>query len=306
LKLYFPSPLRSAYEPQIARHRLRREIIATAVTNSMVNRVGIAFFHEIKDRTGMPPADVARAYVITREVFGLRALWGAIEGLDNKLPADAQYRMLLECGRATERGTAWFLGAGSYILDVGGLITQYGPGVRQLHDGLDELLAETDLGLRAERASGLTTAGVPTDMAVRVASLPWLPPLCDIVRIAHGSGIEPAEVGRVYFRIGARFGFDWLRLAAGRISTDKTWTKLAVSAIVDDLFAQQAELTSRVLNVAGVQKGGGAEAALAAWIDARRPLVARAEQLLTELRTVGEPDLAMLAVANRALKSIGT
>jgi glutamate dehydrogenase len=302
LKLYFPSPLRAEYEKQIARHRLHREIIATAVTNSMVNRVGPAFFHEVKDRTGMVPSDVARAYVIAREVFGLRALWGAIEGLDNKIPADVQYRMLLECGRATERGTAWFLDQGHGAIDIGAQIRAFGPGIRELHDALDDLLADTDLKLRAERAADLGTAGVPTEMAVRVASLPWLAPLCDILRIARATGVPAAQVGRIYFVIGARFGFDWLRMAAGRISTDKTWNKLAVSAIVDDLFAQQAELTSRVLTAA---EKGAAESSLDAWINARRPLVARAEQLLAELRTVEEPDLAMLAVANRSLKSIG-
>jgi glutamate dehydrogenase len=302
LKLYFPTPLRETYAKQIARHRLHREIIATAVTNSMVNRVGPAFLHEVKDRTGMAPADVARAYVITREVFGLRALWGAIEGLDNKIPAEVQYRMLLECGRATERGTSWFLDQGPGAIHIGAQIKAYGPGIRGLHDSLDDLLADTDLKLRAERAAGLSQSGVPADMAVRVASLPWLAPLCDIMHIARVTGVPEAQVGRVYFRIGARFGFDWLRMAAGRISTDKTWNKLAVSAIVDDLFSQQAELTLRVITAA---EKDAAESALDAWIDARRPLVARAEQLLAELRTVEEPDLAMLAVANRALKSIG-
>jgi len=301
LKLYFPSLLREQYGEQIGRHRLRREIIATAVTNSMVNRVGPAFLHEIKDRTGMASADVARAYVITRDVFGLRALWGAIEGLDNKVAAEVQYKMLLECGRATERGVSWFLGQHGAI-DIAAQIDAYGPGIRGLHDALDDLLAETDLKQRSERAAGLSDSGVPADMAVRVASLPWLAPLCDIMRIARATSVPAAQVGRVYFVIGARFGFDWLRLAAGRISTDKSWNKLAVSAIVDDLFGQQAELTSRVLSAA---EKGAAESSLDAWIDARRPLVARAEQLLAELRTVGEPDLAMLAVANRALKSIG-
>jgi glutamate dehydrogenase len=304
LKLYFPTPLRQTYAEQIKRHRLHREIIATAVTNSMVNRVGVAFFHEVRDRTGMPPADVARAYVITREVFGLRALWGAIEAQDNKIPAAVQYQMLLECGRATERGTSWFLGQGHGAIDIGALIKTYGVAVRKLHDDLDSLLAETDLQIRAGSARRLSEAGVPPEMALRVASLPWLaPPLCDVVCIADATGVPPEQVGRVYFLIGARFGFDWLRWAAGRISTDKTWNKLAVSAVVDDLFGQQAELTSRVLTA--TDKGAAPEDSLNRWIEARRPQVARAEQLLTELRTVNEPDLAMLAVANRALKSIG-
>ena len=44
--------------------------------------------------------------------------------------------------------------------------------------------------------------------------------------------------------------------------------------------------------------------AIAAWAEGRRPAVARAEQLLAELRTVETPTLAMMVVANRALRAM--
>ncbi len=307
LRLYFPEPLRARYAAQIARHRLHREIVATAVTNSMVNRVGLTFVHELKDRTGMPPAEVARAYVVAREVFGLRPLWGEIEGLtapatpERTVPAEAQYRMLLECGRALERGTAWFLSQRHGGIDVRALMAAFGPGVGELAAGLDGLLGATDLQVRNANIAELVRLGAPAALAERIACLPWFPPLCDIVSIAHAVAAPAAQVGHTYFRIGSRFGFDWLRWAAGRISTDKTWNKLAVSAIVDDLYGQQAELTSRVLQA----PGGAADSSLDAWVEARRPVVARAEQLLAELRATPEPDLAMLTVASRALKAVG-
>ncbi len=37
---YFPAPLRERYREQMERHPLKREIIATHVTNEMINRVG--------------------------------------------------------------------------------------------------------------------------------------------------------------------------------------------------------------------------------------------------------------------------
>ena len=122
--------------------------------------------------------------------------------------------------------------------------------------------------------------------------------------IARAVAAPAARVGDIYFRIGARFGFDLLRRAAGKISTDKTWNKLAVSAIIDDLYGQQAELASRVLQAAEAAHGA-VESLLDAWIEARRPVVARAEQLIAELRVIAAPDLAMLTVASRALKTVG-
>src|SRR6185436_17137742 len=70
LERYFPTPLGSRYKAQIHAHPLRREIIATHVTNSMVNRVGSTFVHRMQEETGAAAPDVVRAYLIVREVFG--------------------------------------------------------------------------------------------------------------------------------------------------------------------------------------------------------------------------------------------
>jgi glutamate dehydrogenase len=312
LRLYFPVPLQSRYVGPIARHRLHREIVATSITNSMVNRVGLTFVHELKDRTGMLPADVARAYVVAREVFGLRPLWAAIEALaapatpEAAVPARTQYAMLLACGRALERGTSWFLAQrqGGIGLDIRALIDTFGPGVSELKKSLDALLSAEDLQARADEVARLTADGVAPALASQVASLPWFSALCDIVSIARAVATPAAQVGDLYFRLGDRFGFDYLRRAAGKLSTDKTWDKLAVSAVVDDLYGQQAELASRVLQAAEAA-GSAVDGSLDAWIDARRPVVARAEQRLAELRAIAAPDLAMLTVASRALKTVG-
>ncbi len=298
---YFPTPLREAYAKEIARHRLRREIIATAVTNSIVNRCGITFVHEVKEKTGLPSGDIARGYIISRTIFGIRDLWRQIEELDNQVPASVQAIMLAECGRLVERGTVWMLREAGLPLSIEGALGEFGEGVGTIIDRLGEMIPEADRPLLAERASGFTDHGVPRELALRVASLGLLSPACDIVRIGQSAKIPVEQAGEAYFTVGARFGFDWLRRAAGHLPTDTAWDKLAVTAIIDDLFGHQGELTSRVLNSTG---NGASPAMIEDWAQARRPLIARAEQLISELRSTGNPDLAMLAVANRQLKSL--
>ena len=61
---YFPELIRDKYADHIARHRLRREIVATYVTNSLVNRVGATFVHNLEESTAASAADIARAYTI--------------------------------------------------------------------------------------------------------------------------------------------------------------------------------------------------------------------------------------------------
>ncbi|HEX5759937.1 MAG TPA: NAD-glutamate dehydrogenase [Thermoanaerobaculia bacterium] len=303
LELYFPTPLRSRFAAEIGRHRLRREIIATAVTNSMVNRVGVAFVYEVRERTGLGAPDVGRAYVVAREVFEMRAFWRDVEALDNQAPAAVQATMLAECGRAVERGATWFLRVAGAGLDIGGLIADYGPKVRELVQALEGLLPESDRKPLRERAAELTAPGVPEELAWRVAALGYLAPILDIVRLASGAGLGVAQVARTYFSVGERFGFDWLRRAAAGLPTDNAWNKLAVSAIVDDLYGHQSALTGRVL--AEMRNGAPPERLLEIWTERRRPQVARTEQLLAELQSISAPDLAMLAVANQQLKSLG-
>ena len=109
LMRYFPAVLQERFAEAIAHHRLRREIIATYTTNSLVNRAGSTFVHVMKEKTGLAASDIARAYAICRGVFALRELWAEIQALDNQVPAELQYDMLDATTRVAEAGTLWCL-----------------------------------------------------------------------------------------------------------------------------------------------------------------------------------------------------
>ena len=303
LARYFPRPLRGKFSRPIQRHRLRREIIATVVTNDIVNRVGITFLHEVRERTGMVAADIARAYLIAREIFGMRELWHGIESLDNRMPASLQASMLAECGRLIERGAVWFLREEAKPLDVSDQIERYAEGVRAITENLETVLSEADTKLLAERSAGYLEEGAPQDVATLIARLPLLAPGCDIVRIARDAEVEVAQVGVVYFAAGARLGFDWLRRSASHLPSESAWDKLAITAIIDDLYGHQSDLTQRVIEAAAGDDGID-EGSIERWAAGRRSLVLQTEHLLAELQSVASPNLSMLAVANRQLKSM--
>ncbi len=304
LQRYFPEPMRERFMNAIPGHRLRREIVATVLTNSIINRVGIAFIHEVRERTGMATSDIARAYVVSRSVFDLRDLWRAIESADNRLPATVQATMLAECGRTLERATVWFLRLPEGVGDIGDRIAEYHDGVNEIANELDRLTTESEANLIEERTRALVELGADAELASRIVHLQSLSPACDIVRLARSGGWLSAAVAQFYFAIGSRFGFNWVRRAALRLPTESAWDKLAVNAIVDDLSGHQSELTGKVLSSFD---GGQPEVAqLEEWADDRRSMVARCEQLIAELQSVAHPTLAMLAVANRQLKSMSS
>jgi glutamate dehydrogenase len=299
---YFPEPLRDdAWRKRMAGHRLKREIIATVATNSMVNRVGGSFIARVIERTGASPADLARAYVVVRDGFALRGIWERIEALDTKVPANVQTAMFIEVNRLIERGVGWVLSHASRPLDIGRLLTQLEPGIAALRGQLDQVLPVDSRQSLAARAADYQAAGVPEDLAGHVAGLIVMASANDIARIAARVDHPVETVGRIYFLLAARFGMGWLRAAAERLSGGSHWEKLAGEAVIDDLYSRQADLTASVAAMAGDLD---AEAALTAWIDVRRPAVERADQLLTELKTAGKLDLATLVVASHQFSGL--
>ena len=56
LQRYFPSRCRRNTPTEMEKHRLKREIIATAVTNSTINRMGATFLLRMQEDTGRSPA----------------------------------------------------------------------------------------------------------------------------------------------------------------------------------------------------------------------------------------------------------
>jgi glutamate dehydrogenase len=298
---YFPEPLRKKHKAVIGRHRLRREIIATVVTNSMINRVGPTFVTEMQDRTGKNESEIARAYTIVREAFELRPLWQAIEDLDNKVSTDVQSQMLMETGRTLERMTLWFLRNGEHPLDIRKNAEVYGAGIQEISGKLESLMAPDQVAETKERAARFVQPGVPKELAQQLGRLKALSTACDIVRIAQQSKRQVGEVGETYFLLGSRFKLDWLRHNANIMTPENPWHQMALGAIIDDLWGTQCDLAGRVL----VNGGCGGEA-IDDWAGNRRDVVGRVEGIVNELEQHGSIDLAMLTVANRELRGLVT
>jgi glutamate dehydrogenase len=210
--------------------------------------------------------------------------------------------MLVEAGRLIEQGTVWFLRNSKHPLDIEESIKLYATSLGLLIGDLKSLLSLDARRQLSVRTKDYRTKDVPEDVATRVASLALLVPAGDIVVAAQRAKMPVEQAGKIYFAIGDRFGFDWLRRATRRLPSDSAWDKLAVTAIVDDLYGHQSALTASVLN--GVNADAGAAEVIDVWAAERQSIVARTEQLMAELNAAGNPDLAMLAVANRQLKSL--
>jgi glutamate dehydrogenase len=297
---YFPSALRKKYRAEIDCHRLRREIVATSATNSAINRAGITFAHDLEVETGMPAADIVRAYVIVRDAFDLRDLWQRIEALDAQVDAQAQNQALLHTGRLIRRAVEWFLRNAERPLDIAKTVAAFQGDLRKYAAALPSLLPQRALENVEIRRAARVEAGFPEDLAKTLALQPLMLPGCTVVQLMNETGQPLAAIGSLFFAVGERFSLPWLRDIAYNSAPDEYWDKLAAYAVIDDLYGHQYEMTKRIL----ARNGKPSVKEIDRWVADRQPLVGMLDRMIEEMRAAGQADIAMLAVATRHMRTL--
>jgi glutamate dehydrogenase len=234
----------------------------------------------------------------------MRSLWSEIEDLDNRVAAQTQTRMLLDWRRLVERATRWFLRNRRPPLDISATVEYFSEGASELTRRLPEFMLDGDSEATDHAAEQLVEAGVPPELAKRVALLGAMFSELDIVDTASATDEPLEEVASVYFTLGDRLKLHWLRGHVEALPRDNRWQALARAALRDDLYGQQAELTAEILR--GTPSELPAHERIDAWVDANRAQVERALQVLNDINASGAFGLATLSVALREIRNLIT
>jgi glutamate dehydrogenase len=177
------------------------------------------------------------------------------------------------------------------------------PQVEALRSQLEELWTPEVAGYVKRQADSYQAKGVPGELAFRVASIYRLACANDVAAVAEATKQTVPNVAKVYFLVGERFGLGALRARTETFARISHWDRLAVSAAIEELFAHQTTITSRVLTLGKTQKATGKKA-LDAWVATNHARIDRYDQVFAEIKAADAISLAMLTVANRQLSAM--
>jgi glutamate dehydrogenase len=299
---YFPAPLRERYREQMERHPLKHEIIATHITNEMINRAGITYVHRMREETGARASDVVRAYLLTREIFDFVSFWQALESLDNEVPDAVHSDMLIDAERLMARATLLFLRYQNLKDDIAKNVENFASGVKAIAVGLGKFLSPEENAVLISAAERLSLSNVPIDLAMRLVSFEALYSALDIIEIAVETKRSVEEVAGVYFAVGERLRLSWLCKQVDGLAADSHWQTFAKTGLREDLSNLQMELASLVLKLSPELKVP--DALINEWEGQNKSELERTRQLLADLQSAGNLDLSMLSVALRELRIV--
>jgi glutamate dehydrogenase len=291
LDRYFPKVIADKFPDAIKQHRLRREIIVTQLANSMINRGGPSLVVRIADQTGASAASIASAFAAVRGSYDMIALNSAIDGLDNKIPGKLQLDLYAAVQDLLLDRLVWFLRNVDLSLGLEAIVSHYHDGVAAVEAVLDSALMPEAATARTAREVELKSAGVPDDLARRIASLPGLAAAPDIVMVADRTGQRIAEVAATYFAAESFFQIDRIAGAARTIKVSDYFDRLALDRALDSIGDAERRITA-AMSGNGVAGAGAVEA----WVNDRKHEVDRIRSSVHEIASTGLT-LSKLSVA---------
>ena len=300
LRRYFPPAIVERFGHLIGEHPLKRELIATIVSNDVVNSAGITFVSRMVSETGSHPADVVRAYRIARDVTGAVERWEAIEALDGVIDPHVQAQLMRGVDYLVETASRWYLvqthgerlseaieDQRASFAELSSLIWQIGP---------EPWREEHELEVRR-----LIAGGVPEEIARRHAFQGELVHGPDIIAVSHATSWEVLQVARAFFVVGERVGLDWLEHRLESLPVGTHWQRWAAQSMEDDLFLVRRQLVEKVIaEVPDLI----VDEAVAAFFTRRAEAEDRLQRFIRNLSVEGVTDLAQFTVALRQVRTL--
>ena len=295
----FPEPMRVKFKRDILDHRLRREIIATRLSNRIVNRLGLIHPFELAEEEGATLAQVTAAFVAVERLLDMDAIWDALEHA--AMPEAARILLFDRAAAAMTDHMADTLRVGGGSTEPSRLVADLGSGVKALVADASTLMTAEAQIQSARMQADMVAAGAPEAKAQMVARLFDVDGVIGLARLARESGVPARAITQAFTDLGARLGLDWAQMTAARMSPSDPWERLLVNGLARDFQQMRLEFLRRSMT----RKSDPADA-VQRWAEAQAAAIRQFRLVVTRAQAAVPVAPAMLAqIASQARNLLG-
>lgn len=295
----FPDSMRKKYHQQMHEHPLNKDIVATQLSNQIVNEMGITFAYRVQMETGALIPEIVRAYVVASSVFATPELQALVQLLDFQIDVSAQYEMLYHLRRLVNLATRWFLNSKHLDDNLESLIDHFAKRVKQLEGHVPVLMSGKTKEYLDKLTMEFESVGLPTEVAHRIASYRAIYTTLNIIEVATQNNFDLEKTAKVYFTAGERVSLLWFRDQIGHDNREGHWNVLARLTLRDELDMAQCALTVAILKQD--KKENDVIKLIDHWLKKNEPALTRWNRLLSMVYESSSIDYTMFFIAIREL-----
>jgi glutamate dehydrogenase len=292
---YFPWLIRERYADEILQHPLRKEIIATILSNQIANNIGIGFGSRIREETGATIEDIAKAYVVCVEVFDLYDTWRKLEKLDNVVHEQDRYEIFKAVSGLLERSISWLLRNQPSDFSVSHVIERYKVDTRILMQAISSAIVGKSRKNYLATKRSFIKFRMPVALAQELVDKTTLASAFDIIEIKTKLHSDTENVARLFYALSEPLQLHWIRDAISETIVPTHWNHLAILNLRNDLHANQHNLTEIVLQI--VDNKRHTNKALATWERHHSEALLRYDSMLNEFSAMRSCDFPTISVA---------
>jgi len=297
--LEFPKLLRKDYKNYMKQHSLRREIIATQLSNQIVNEMGITFVYRISVETGATIAEIIKAHAIATRIFEAHTLEKFIESLGFKISIDLQYELLHYVRMLLNLSTRWFLRSRYMKDDIEETIEHFASRIKKVRSIIPQLMVGSTKEYLDKLTEHFVASGLSQEDAYNIAVYRALYISLNIIEVSAAHQFDLLQTTKVYFEVGAKFNLVWFRDQIATDSREGHWNSLARLTLRDELDALQKLLTIVILK--DQSKTADPVKLIDAWREKHIRAIERWDKILELLHGSTNVEYSMFFIALREL-----
>lgn len=302
LEAYFPTALHEEkFCSYVQNHRLKRAIIATQVSNFIIDDMGINFIQRLAEESNVESHEIATAYIIVREVFTVNQMRESLHALPPNISAEVRLSIVHDYNRLVRRATRWFLRNRIGKMDIEQNIELFKDKLVTIQAILPNVLTGAWLDEAKARKEKLLKAGIDSTLAESASMFYTMFTALDIIEASLEEGFVLEDLAKLYFIVGSIFKLGWFGELIKNQHVTNYWEALARAAFRDDVDKQQRNLAVSILKATSDDLT--LEERLNVWLQQHTELITRWDALMAELKS-STPTFTMFAVTLRELLNV--
>ncbi len=244
---YFPDKVYASFNGHITSHQLKREIIATTITNHIINSGGSTLLYELKRDTGHSYSNIAGAYLMIEDILDISEIRQAIYLLDNEIPAKLQYEKLSIVNKLSKKILSWNLAFKQCIIPNNEEIIKLKNDIWNFDEKLTQSITENKKSYFQKLNEEDIKKGIPSGLANKILALERLKSVFLYLPLSNKFNYSLVDCHSILTEIDSILSMDVVLTYLEQVSLSTIWDQVTYNYLSIQLQFVRYFLAKKIL-----------------------------------------------------------